>query len=95
VKLPAVVSNVASAAILSASALLLDPASGRAQNLNTNIDEICQGFAILNKELGAPAAPGTPASAKMQEQMKISSAQYGALWSLMKLTPTSNCTSLY
>ncbi|MFS6828099.1 hypothetical protein [Cyanobium sp. ATX-6F1] len=67
----------------------------RAADLNVDIDVMCQGFVILNKDLGASAAPGTPAAGKMQQELKLTAAQYGALWSLMKLTPTDTCVGLY
>jgi hypothetical protein len=31
----------------------------------------------------------------MQTELALSPPQYGALWSLMKLTPTPTCTKLY
>jgi hypothetical protein len=67
----------------------------RSENLNPMIEEMCQGMAILNAELGASATPGSPASARMQKELALTQAQYGALWSLMKLTPTPACQALY
>jgi hypothetical protein len=31
----------------------------------------------------------------MQKELSLSAAQYGALWSLLKLTPTKSCSSIY
>ena len=70
--------------------------SARASSdLNPDIEKMCQGLAVINTELGATAAPGTPMGQRMQTELSLSQAQYGALWSLMKLTPTSTCTSLF
>ncbi len=55
-------------------------------DLNPDIEKMCQGLAVINTELGATAAPGTPMGKRMQTELSLSQAQYGALWSLMKLT---------
>ncbi|MCP9850187.1 hypothetical protein [Cyanobium sp. Morenito 9A2] len=83
------------AAALSAGLLPMLGLPARAVDLNLDIDVMCQGFVILNKDLGASAAPGTPAARKMQQEQLVTAAQYDALWSLMKLTPTGNCVGLY
>ncbi len=64
-------------------------------DLNPDIEKMCQGLAVINTELGATAAPGSPLGQRMQSELSLSQAQYGALWSLMKLTPTTTCSSLY
>ncbi|NQV10013.1 MAG: hypothetical protein HQ527_02410 [Cyanobacteria bacterium] len=63
--------------------------------LNPSIEEMCQGLAVINTEIGATAAPGTPMGARMRTELSLSQAQYGALWSLMKLTPTPTCTKIF
>jgi hypothetical protein len=65
------------------------------ENLNTSLEEICQPLLELNTKLGASAAPGSPAGGLMQTELSLSAAQYGALWSLLKLTPTPGCSRLY
>ncbi len=76
--------------------LALQAGSVRAGNaLNPEIEQMCQGLAVINTEIGATAAPGTPMGARMQTELSLSPAQYGALWSLMKLTPTPTCTTLF
>ncbi len=65
------------------------------ENLNTSLEEICRPLLELNTKLGASAAPGSPAGALMQQELSLSAAQYGALWSLLKLTPTPGCSRLY
>lgn len=65
------------------------------ENLNTSLEEICRPLLELNTKLGASAAPGSPAGGLMQQELSLSAAQYGALWSLLKLTPTPGCSRLY
>jgi hypothetical protein len=65
------------------------------ENLNSSLEEICQPLLELNTKLGASAAPGSPAGGLMQAELSLSAAQYGALWSLLKLTPTPGCSRLY
>ncbi len=65
------------------------------ENLNTSLEEICRPLLELNTKLGASAAPGSPAGGLMQKELSLSAAQYGALWSLLKLTPTPGCSRLY
>ncbi|APD47520.1 hypothetical protein KQ302_04215 [Synechococcus sp. CS-602] len=64
-------------------------------SLNPSIEEMCEGLVVINDKIGATAAPGTAMGARMQTELSLSPAQYGALWSLMKLTPTPTCTKLY
>jgi hypothetical protein len=71
------------------------PDARAASDLNPDIEQMCQGLALINDEFGATAAPGSPMGKRMQEELSMSAAQYGALWSLMKLTPTPTCTKLY
>jgi hypothetical protein len=71
------------------------PAARAGSDLNPDIETMCKGLAIINDELGATAAPGTPMGQRMQTELALSPPQYGALWSLMKLTPTPTCTKLY
>ena len=76
--------------------LALPIAAARAGNdLNPDIETMCQGLALINNDIGATVAPGSPMSQRMQTELSISAAQYGALWSLMKLTPTTTCKKLY
>ncbi|MCP9818607.1 hypothetical protein KBZ18_03750 [Synechococcus sp. Cruz-9H2] len=77
------------------SLLCLSLPARASSDLNPDIEKMCQGLAVINTELGATAAPGTPMGKRMQNELSLSQAQYGALWSLMKLTPTSTCSSLY
>ena len=77
-----------------AGVLLAGPASA-AENLNTDLEEICKPLLELNTEFGASAAPGSPIAGQMQKELSLSSAQYGALWSLLKLTPTPRCSRIY
>jgi hypothetical protein len=77
------------------SLLFLSLPARASSNLNPDIDKMCQGLAVINTELGATAAPGTPMGQRMQTELSLSQAQYGALWSLMKLTSTSTCSSLF
>jgi hypothetical protein len=74
---------------------LQSPASLAGSDLNPDIETMCKGLAVINDELGATAAPGSPMGRRMQTELALSAAQYGALWSLMKLTPTSTCSKLY
>jgi hypothetical protein len=71
------------------------PAARAESDLNPDIETMCQGLALINNEFGATAAPGTPMGKRMEEELALSAAQYGALWSLMKLTPTTTCRKLY
>ncbi|EDY38666.1 hypothetical protein CPCC7001_1545 [Cyanobium sp. PCC 7001] len=82
-------------ALTLAPAALRPSAALAANDLNPDIEQMCQGLALINDELGATAAPGSPMGQRMQEELAMSAAQYGALWSLMKLTPTPTCTKLY
>ncbi len=77
------------------SLLCLSLPARASSDLNPDIEKMCQGLAVINTELGATAAPGTPMGKRMQNELSLSQDQYGALWSLMKLTPTSTCTSLF
>ncbi len=77
------------------SLLCLSLPARASSDLNPDIDKMCQGLAVINTELGATAAPGTPMGQRMQTELSLSQAQYGALWSLMKLTSTSTCSSLF
>lgn len=82
--------------VISLLSLTLPVGSALAANdLNPDIEKMCQGLAVINTELGATAAPGTPMGKRMQTELSLSQAQYGALWSLMKLTNTSTCSTLY
>ncbi|MCX5940315.1 MAG: hypothetical protein NTX18_04710 [Cyanobium sp. LacPavin_0818_WC50_MAG_67_9] len=78
-----------------AAVLVAGPATVAAENLNTDLDEICKPLRELNTEIGASAAPGSPIGGQMQKELSLSAAQYGALWSLLKLTPTQNCSLIY
>ena len=80
--------------IAAAGVLLAGPAVA-AESLNVDLDEICKPLQEMNTEFGASAAPGSPLGAQMQSGLAVSAAQYGALWSLLKLTPTPNCSRLY
>jgi hypothetical protein len=81
-------------AIATAGVLMAGPAAAVA-NLNTDLEEICKPLLELNTELGASAAPGSPIGGQMQNELSLSAAQYGALWSLLKLTPTPSCSRMY
>ena len=81
-------------AIAAASVLVAGPALA-AENLNTDLEEICKPLLELNTEFGASAAPGSPIAVLMQKELSLSPAQYGALWSLLKLTPTPGCSRIY
>ncbi|MCP9799880.1 hypothetical protein [Synechococcus sp. RedBA-s] len=82
--------------VISLLFLVLSALPARASSdLNPDIEKMCQGLAVINAELGATAAPGSPMGKRMQTELSLSQAQYGALWSLMKLTNTSTCSSLY
>ncbi|WP_216900568.1 hypothetical protein [Synechococcus sp. CCY 9618] len=76
-------------------ALQVGPARAEKTDLNPTIEQMCQGMAGLNTKIGATAAPGTPMGKLMETNLSLSVAQYEALWSLMKLTPTTTCQSLY
>jgi hypothetical protein len=80
--------------IAAAGVLLVGPAVA-AESLNADLDEICKPLQEMNTQFGASAAPGSPIGAQMQSGLAVSAAQYGALWSLLKLTPTPSCSSLY
>jgi hypothetical protein len=80
--------------IAAAVVLLAGPAAA-ADNLNTDLEEICKPLLELNTEFGASAAPGSPIAGQMQKELLLSPAQYGALWSLLKLTPTPRCSRIY
>ena len=79
---------------IAAGVLLAGPAPA-ADNLNTDLEEICKPLLELNTEFGASAAPGSPIAGQMQKELSLSPAQYGALWSLLKLTPTPRCSRIY
>jgi len=79
---------------IAAGVLLAGPAAA-ADNLNTDLEEICKPLLELNTEFGASAAPGSPIGGQMQNELSLSAAQYGALWSLLKLTPTPSCSRMY
>ena len=81
-------------AIAAAGFLLAGPAAA-VDNLNPDLEEICKPLVELNTEFGASAAPGSPIGGQMQKELSLSSAQYGALWSLLKLTPTPRCSRMY
>jgi hypothetical protein len=81
-------------AIATAGVLMAGPAAA-VDNLNTDLEEICKPLLELNTELGASAAPGSPIGGQMQNELSLSAAQYGALWSLLKLTPTPSCSRMY
>jgi hypothetical protein len=89
--------RITSRTLLGLMALLVLGAGPAAaiENLNTSLEEICQPLLELNTKLGASAAPGSPAGGLMQTELSLSAAQYGALWSLLKLTPTPGCSRLY
>jgi hypothetical protein len=80
--------------IAAAVVLLAGPAAA-ADNLNTDLEEICKPLLELNTEFGASAAPGSPIAGQMQKELLLSPAQYGAIWSLLKLTPTPRCSRIY
>ena len=77
-----------------AGVLMAGPAAA-VDNLNTDLEEICKPLLELNTEFGASAAPGSPIGCQMQNELSLSAAQYGALWSLLKLTPTPSCSRMY
>ena len=81
-------------AIATAGVLMAGPAAA-VDNLNTDLEEICKPLLELNTEFGASAAPGSPIGGQMQNELSLSAAQYGALWSLLKLTPTPSCSRMY
>ena len=80
---------------IAAVGVLLAGSASAADNLNTDLEEMCKPLLELNPEFGASAAPGSPIAGQMQKELSISSAQYGALWSLLKLTPTPRCSRIY
>ena len=80
--------------ITAVGVLMAGPAAA-ADNLNTDLEEICKPLLELNTEFGASAAPGSPIAGQMQKELSLSPAQYGALWSLLKLTPTLRCSRIY
>jgi hypothetical protein len=71
------------------------PAAVARNDLNPDIEKMCKGLAVINVELGAPVGPGSPLGGRMQKELSLSPDQYEALWSLMKLTPTPACSSLF
>jgi len=79
---------------IAAGVVLAGPAAA-ADNLNTDLEEIYKPLLELNTEFGASAAPGSPIGGQMQNELSLSAAQYGALWSLLKLTPTPSCSRMY
>ena len=81
-------------AIAAAGFLLAGPAAA-ADNLNSDLEEICKPLRELNTEFGASSGPGSPLGGQMRKELSLSEAQYGALWSLLKLTPTPSCSRLY
>jgi hypothetical protein len=80
--------------VVAASILFGIPAL-TAENLNEDLEGMCKPMRELNVELGASAAPGSPIGAMMQKELSLSPSQYGALWSLLKITPTTNCRGMY
>ena len=80
-------------AVMALLAIGVAPAKA-AESLNVNLEQICQPMAELNTKFGASVAPGTPVGIQMQNELVISQAQYQALWSLLKLTPTPGCKRL-
>lgn len=80
---------------LAAAGVLFGCPALAADGLNEDLEAICKPMRELNVELGASAAPGSPIGSTMQKELFLSAAQYGALWSLLKLTPTANCRSMY
>lgn len=80
---------------IAATGVLLAGPAMAAESLNADLDEICKPLQEMNTQFGASAAPGSPIGAQMQSGLAVSAAQYGALWSLLKLTPTQSCSSLY
>ena len=81
--------------IAAATAVLLAGPAAAADNLNSDLEDICKPLRELNTELGASSGPGSPLGAHMQKELSLSAAQYGALWSLLKLTPTPSCSRMY
>ena len=75
--------------------VLIAGSGAASENLNTDFEDICKSLREFNTELGASAAPGSPMGGTMQKELSLSAAQYGALWSLLKLTPTKSCSSIY
>ena len=81
-------------AIAAAGFLLAGPAAA-ADNLNSDLEEICKPLRELNTDFGALTGPGSPLGGQMRKELSLSAAQYGALWSLLKLTPTPSCSRMY
>ena len=81
--------------IAAATAVLLAGPAAAADNLNSDLEDICKPLREANTELGALSGPGSPLGAFMQKELSLSAAQYGALWSLLKLTPTPSCSRMY
>ena len=81
--------------IATATAVLLAGPAAAADNLNSDLEDICKPLRELNTEFGASSGPGSPLGAFMQKELSLSAAQYGALWSLLKLTPTPSCSRMY
>ena len=81
-------------AIAAAGFLLAGPAAA-ADNLNSDLEEICKPLRELNTESWASSGPGSPLGGQMRKELSLSAAQYGALWSLLKLTPTPSCSRMY
>ena len=80
---------------VAATSVLFGTPALTAENLNIDLEGICKPMRELNVELVASAAPGSPIGAMMQKELSLSASQYGALWSLLKLTPTTNCRDMY
>jgi len=81
--------------MIAAVVLLLSSPVQAAESLNNDFESICKSLRDVNTSLGASAAPGSPVGTTMQQELSLTTAQYGALWSLLKLTPTPACTRLY
>ena len=81
--------------IATATAVLLAGPAAAAENLNSDFEDICKSFRELNTEFGASSGPGSPLGGQMRKELSLSAAQYGALWSLLKLTPTPSCSRMY
>ena len=77
------------------TAVLLPGPAAAADNLNSDFEDLCKPLRELNTEFGASSGPGSPLGTYMQKELSLSAAQYGALWSLLKLTPTPSCSRMY
>ena len=80
---------------IAAAGFLLEGPAAAADNLNSDLEEICKPLRELNTEFGASSGPGSPLGGQMRKELSLSAAQYGALWSLLKLTPTPSCSRMY